>query len=401
MSFDQPGNPLDRHPTWRHVPCPRCGQAASRETDTMDTFVDSSWYFVRFTDPWNAASPTTPSVADHFLPVDQYIGGIEHAILHLLYSRFFTRAMRRIGLLGLDEPFKGMFTQGMVVHETYRGADGAWVSPADIRIDGLGPERRAVRLDDGSAVAIGSIEKMSKSKRNIVDPDAIIAAYGADTARWFVLSDSPPDRDVIWTEEGVQGAGKFVQRLHRLVLELGTLARGGTPGASPEALGVRKAAHRALIRIEEDVERLRFNRCVAHIYDLANQLSAAVGAIETETLPAGLAAAFGEAAGILTQVSAPFMPHLAETLWAALGHDTLVSATAWPVADRALVLEEEVTLPVQINGRKRADVTVPRTADADEVTGAALALEVVIQALDGRKPKKVIVVPGRIVNVVA
>ena len=404
VTFDQPGNPLDRHPTWRHVACPHCAGAARRETDTMDTFVDSSWYFARFTDPWNEASPTTPAVANRFLPVDQYIGGIEHAILHLLYSRFFTRAMRQVGLLDLDEPFAGLFTQGMVVHETYRAQDGAWVSPEEIRIEGLGAERRATMLDGGAPVRIGSIEKMSKSKRNIVDPDDIIASYGADTARWFVLSDSPPERDVIWTEEGVQGAAKFVQRLFRLVNELAGLAeRAGEAApadAGPEALAVRKSAHKALIRVEEDIERLRFNRCVAHIYDLSNQLSAAIGAIDSPELPAGLAGAFREAADILVQITAPFMPHLAETAWATLGHDTLVSATSWPVADRALVVEDVVTLPVQINGRKRADLVVERTADAATVEAAALGLEVIQRALEGRTPKKVIVVPLRIVNVV-
>ncbi len=403
VSFELPGNPLDRHPSWRDVPCPRCGAPARRETDTMDTFVDSSWYFTRFTDPWNAESPTTKAVADRFLPVDQYIGGIEHAILHLLYSRFFTRAMRKVGMVDLDEPFKGLFTQGMVVHETYRADDGAWVSPEEIRFEGTGADRRAMRLDDGTPVAIGAIEKMSKSKRNIVDPDDIIATYGADTARWFMLSDSPPEGDVIWSEMGVQGAGKLVQRIWRLTQELGVLARrtGEVSGGSDAAaLGVRKAAHRALIRIEEDIERLRFNRCVAHIYELSNQLSAAIGAIESETLAPGLAAAFGEAADILVQVIAPFMPHLAETAWAALGHDDLVSAAPWPVADHALVVEDAVTLPVQINGRKRADVTVPRDAGQDAVIAAALALEIIDRALEGRAPKKVIVVPGRIVNVV-
>ena len=403
VSFALPGNPLDRHPTWRNVPCPRCGTPATRETDTMDTFVDSSWYFARFTDPWNTTAPTTREVADRYLAVDQYIGGIEHAILHLLYSRFFTRAMRKVGLLDLDEPFKGLFTQGMVVHETYRSEAGAWVSPEEIRIEGMGPDRRAVRLDDGTPVAIGAIEKMSKSKRNIVDPDDIIATYGADTARWFMLSDSPPDGDVIWSEIGVQGAGKLVQRIWRLTQELGELARRtgeATAGSGAAALGVRKAAHKALIRVEEDIERLRFNRCVAHIYDLTNQLSAAIAAIESEVLAPGLADAFGEAAGILVQVIAPFMPHLAESAWAALGHDDLVSAASWPTANRSLVVEDEITLPVQINGRKRADVTVPREAGQDAVIAAALGLEIIHRALEGRDPKKVIVVPGRIVNVV-
>ena len=404
VTFDQPGNPLDRHPTWRNVPCPQCGGAGRRETDTMDTFVDSSWYFARFTDPWNEENPTTPGVANRFLPVDQYIGGVEHAILHLLYSRFFTRAMRKVGLLDLDEPFAGLFTQGMVVHETYKSEDGAWVAPDEIRFEGVGAARQAFMLKGGAPVGIGSIEKMSKSKRNIVDPDEIIEAYGADTARWFVLSDSPPDRDVIWTEEGVQGAGKFVQRLFRLVGELVEAAgprAAVSPGTSDAALLVRKAAHKALIRVGEDIGRLRFNCCVAHIYDLSNQLSAAIGAVDSPELAPGLDAAFREAAGILVQITAPFMPHLAETAWAMLGHDTLVSVTPWPVADHSLTVENVVTMPVQINGKKRADLTINRDADADAVTAAALTLDVVRLALEGRVPKRVIVVPLRIVNVVA
>ncbi len=404
VDFDAPGNMLDRHPTWKHVACPHCGEPARRETDTMDTFVDSSWYFARFTDPWNEAAPTTPAIADRLLPVDQYIGGVEHAILHLLYSRFFTRAMSKVGMLSLDEPFRGLFTQGMVVHETYRDPDGAWVGPDEIRLEGTGAERRATLLASGAPVAIGAIEKMSKSKRNVVDPDDIIGSYGADTARWFMLSDSPPDRDVIWTEEGVQGSAKFVQRLWRLVGEL-KRAAAGEPGATGDdearALEVRKAAHRALIRVEEDVERLRFNRCVAHIYELGNALSAAIASTEAPVAPgSALARAFGEAAGFLAQAIAPFMPHLAEACWAELGHASLVAETPWPVADRALVVENTIVLPVQINGKRRAEVTVARDADVDTVKAAALAFDTIVQALDGRLPKKVIVVPGRIVNVV-
>ena len=406
MSFDEPGNPLDRHPTWKHVACPACGAPALRETDTMDTFVDSSWYFVRFTDPWNTAAPTTPSVVEKWLPVDQYIGGIEHAILHLLYARFFTRAMQATGHVGvLKEPFAGLFTQGMVVHETYRDKDGAWLFPSDIRLETDEFGRHAFRLDSGEEVAIGAIEKMSKSKKNTVDPDDIISAYGADTARWFVLSDSPPERDVIWTEDGVQGAAKFVQRLWRLMGELAGLAAPvGTPfpgDMSAEAAAIRRAVHMSLIKVEEDIARLRFNRAVAQIHDLANKLSAAIGAIESENIGADIRAAFREAADIMVLMVAPMMPHLAEECWAALGHADLAAEAEWPIAERALVVEDTIAYPVQVNGRKRADLVVARDAGNAAIEAAALALEPVRRALDGKPVKKIIIVPQRIVNVVA
>jgi len=389
VSFEVPGNPLERDHAWRSVPCPRCGAQARRESDTMDTFVDSSWYYARFTAPWLADAPTDRAAVDRWLPVDQYIGGIEHAILHLLYARFFTRAMQATGWSGVAEPFAGLFTQGMVVHETYRDAAGAWVPPAEIRFDTVDGERRAFHVKTDAPIAIGSIEKMSKSKKNVVDPDDIIASYGADTARWFMLSDSPPERDVIWTEEGVQGAARFVQRVWRLV----QAAAAATGGTSPADAALRKAAHKALAAVEEDVERLRFNRCVAHIYTLANALDEALRAGASGTAAA-------EAAGILVQVIAPMMPHLAEEGWRALGRTGLVAQAPWPEADRALLVEDEVTLPVQINGKKRADVTVPREADARAVEAATLALDAVQRALEGKTPRKVIVVPGRIVNLV-
>ncbi len=405
MSFEEPGNPLARHPSWKHVACPACGARALRETDTMDTFVDSSWYFVRFTDPWNEAAPTTAALVAKWLPVDQYIGGIEHAILHLLYARFFTRAMQATGhVRALKEPFAGLFTQGMVVHETYRSRAGEWLFPADVRIE-AGPDgRRAFQIENGEEAAIGPIEKMSKSKRNTVDPDDIISAYGADTARWFVLSDSPPERDVIWTEEGVQGAAKFVQRLSRLAGELARLAApaGTLPPANSSlaAAGIRRAVHMGLIRVEEDIERLRFNRAVAQVHDLANKLSAAIGAVESENVELDTRVAFREAADILVLMIAPMMPHLAEECWAALGHADLVAEAAWPVADRALVVEDTIALPVQVNGRKRADLVVARDAGRAAIESAALALEPVRRALDGRPVKKIVIVPQRIVNVV-
>ena len=401
VTFDKPGNPLDRHPTWKNAKCPQCGGGARRETDTMDTFVDSSWYFARFTDPWNTKVPTDRKTVDAWLPVDQYIGGIEHAILHLLYSRFFTRAMHKTGHAGIDEPFAGLFTQGMVVHETYRTKGGDWVMPAEVKVEGLGGARRATLAATGEPIEIGSVEKMSKSKKNTVDPEDIIAAYGADTARWFMLSDSPPERDVIWTEEGVQGAWRFVQRLWRLV---GEIAEVNAPAAHPDAFGeralvVRKAAHRALANVSDDIAKLRFNRCVAHIYEFANALSDAIGSAETAPSP-DFAWALREAGDILVCLFHPMMPHLAEECWAALGHKTLVSAEAWPQVEPALLVENTITLPVQINGKKRADVTVARDAEREDIETAVLALNAVKRALDGKHPKKVIVVPYRIVNVV-
>ncbi len=294
----------------------------------------------------------------------------------------------------------------MVGHKTSRGDEGAWISPEEIKLEGMGPDRRARLLSTGAPIEIGPIEKMSKSKRNIVDPDDIIDTYGADTARWFMLSDSPPDRDVIWSEEGVQGAAKFVQRLWRLAGELARFtgnaqSEGEDAPADPVAESVRKAAHRALIRVDEDVERLRFNRCVAHIYELSNSLWTVLSEIEEPVAPgSALARAFAEAADILVLIVAPFMPHLAEACWEALGHETLASVTPWPQADHSLVVEDVISLPVQINGRKRADLVIAREADVEAVKSAALALEAVQRALEGRPVKKIIVVPSRIVNVV-
>ncbi|WOJ89186.1 leucine--tRNA ligase [Methylocapsa polymorpha] len=405
VSFDEPGNPLDRHPTWKHVACPTCGGPARRETDTMDTFVDSSWYFARFTDPWNEAAPTSAGVVERWLPVDQYIGGIEHAILHLLYARFFTRAMQATGHVGaLKEPFEGLFTQGMVVHETYRSKLGDWLNPSEIRIESHPEGRRAYLIDSSEEASIGAIEKMSKSKRNTVDPDEIIGSFGADTARWFVLSDSPPERDVIWTEEGVQGSAKFVQRLWRLVGELVILAAprdASWPASLSEpAVAIRKAAHAALIKVEEDIERLRFNRAIAQVHDLANKLSAAVGAIESEDIGLDMRCAFREAAEFLVLCFAPMMPHLAEECWARLGHAGLVSEAPWPVADRTLVVEDTIALPVQVNGKKRGDLIIARDAANEAIEAATLALDAVQRALEGRPVKKIIIVPQRIVNVV-
>jgi len=400
VTFDKPGNPLDRHPTWKNVDCPTCGKDARRETDTFDTFVDSSWYFARFCSP-RASEPTIREAVDYWLPVDQYIGGIEHAILHLLYSRFFTRAMKQTGHAGLDEPFDGLFTQGMVNHETYKLKDGTWVTPADIQISGEGGARRATQVKTGAPVTIGPVEKMSKSKHNTVDPEDIIGHYGADTIRWFMLSDSPPERDVQWTEAGVEGAWRFVQRLWRLVGELGP--RACPAGADmPEAIGdealaLRRAAHKALHDVSRDIEALRFNRAVAHIYEFTNTLSALPG-----DSGADLAWALREALEILIILTGPMMPHLAEECWNALGaQDVLLAQTPWPEADQALLVEDTVTIAVQVNGKRRDELTVARDASKEDIEEAALKLENVLRAIEGREVKKVIVVPQRIVNVVA
>ena len=400
VEFDRPGNPLDRHPTWRHVNCPNCGKAARRETDTMDTFVDSSWYFARFTAPWEN-EPTNPKIANHWLPVDQYIGGIEHAILHLLYSRFFTRAMKVAGHLDISEPFKGLFTQGMVVHETYKGKEG-WVTPAEIRLEEIDGKRRAVLLATGEEVEIGSIEKMSKSKKNVVDPDDIIASYGADTARWFMLSDSPPERDVIWTEAGAEGAHRFVQRVWRLVSEAAESLNGVAPVAATDgdALQISKVAHRTVKLVGEDLEKLGFNKAVARLYELVNLLAGPLQKIAAGEADAALTGACRQATEMLLSMIAPMMPHLAEECWKALDGQDLIAHRPWPQFDPALIVENDVTMPVQINGKKRGDLTIARDADQLTVEKAVLALDFVQTALNGNSPKKVIIVPQRIINVV-
>ena len=400
VDFSLSGSPLANHPTWKHVNCPVCGKPALRETDTMDTFVDSSWYFARFTTP-HAETPTVPAIANRWLAVDQYIGGVEHAILHLLYSRFFTRAMHKTGHLGMDEPFKGLFTQGMVVHETYRDPNGDWVLPADVTLEGMGDNRRATLSASGVPVEIGSIEKMSKSKKNVVDPDEIVRTYGADTARWFMLSDSPPERDVQWTEAGIEGASRFQQRIWKLVqdsIEIEALPPAGeTAAADIEA--ARKLIHRAVKTVGDDIESLRFNRGVAQIYELTNGLGKFAATLEAAPSANG-STVLREGVEGLVQLIAPMMPHLSESCWAALGKTGMVADAGWPAIDPALLVDATVVIGVQVNGKLRGEITVPKGADRELVEKQALSLDAVARMLDGKAPKKIIIVPDRIVNVV-
>ncbi len=386
VSFDAPGNPLDRHPTWKHVGCPKCGKAARRETDTLDTFVDSSWYYARF------ASTEDPAERAYWLPVDQYIGGVEHAVLHLLYSRFFARAMRDAGELDLasGEPFAGLFTQGMVTHETYRTEDGRWIEPGAV-------ERRGnayVEAASGSPVSVGPVEKMSKSKKNTVDPDAIVAAYGADVARWFVLSDSPPERDVEWTQSGVDGAARFVQRVWSLVDALPAQGPFPDPAADDASLALRRLSHRSVQAVTRAIEDFRFNTGIATIHEWVNQLKRA------EAGPPELIGARAEGLSMLARCLTPFMPHLAESCWRRLGESGLVSVAAWPQPDPALLEELSVTMAIQINGKRRAEMTIARDLTPQSIEEAALELPEVSALVAGKTIRKTIVVPGRIVNIV-
>ena len=386
VTFDKPGNPLEHHPTWKHVDCPSCGKPARRETDTFDTFIDSSWYYARFCSP-HANDPVSMPASKYWMGVDQYIGGVEHAILHLLYSRFYARAMTATGYLAIKEPFESLFTQGMVIHETFRTLNGEWVLPSDA----VNQDGKWVHAATSEPLEVGGVEKMSKSKKNVVDPDDIIARYGADTARWFMLSDTPPERDIEWTEAGAEGAWRFTQRIWRLVNDSAPYAGGSDAEVSLE---LRRAAHKALAAVTDDLSSLRFNRAIARIYELANALGVALAGGRAD------AASVKEAAEFLVLMSAPMMPHLAEECWQAMSKPGYVVDTAWPKADPVLLADDQVTIAVQVNGKRRGEITVAKDLDAKSVEALALELGSVVRALDGRPVKKVIVVPGRIANIV-
>ena len=388
VTFDVPGNPLARHPTWKHVACPSCGEAATRETDTLDTFVDSSWYFARFTDP-TAAGPVSRAAADHWLPVDQYIGGVEHAVLHLLYARFISRALSDAGLMNVREPFAGLFTQGMVVHETYRRADGQWVEPTDVDLSHDDGRRSARQISTGEVLTIGDIEKMSKSKKNVVAPQQIVGTWGVDAGRLFVLSDSPPERDVQWTTGGVEGASRFVQRVWAEFDGFNP----DRPGDAAADTALRRETHKAIRAVTEGVEGFRFNSAIAKLY-------AFVATVRTHDKAGGTARR--EALSALARLVAPFTPHLAEECWTRLGETGLVLDAPWPEWDPALAADDEVVLPIQISGKRRSEITMARGAADADVEAAALANPAIQAYLSGNNVsvRKVIVVKDRIVNLV-
>ena len=392
VDFSTPGNPLANHPSWKHTHCPKCGGAAEREQDTFDTFFESSWYFLRYADPAHKDGFSAAAAA-YWMPVDQYIGGVEHAVLHLLYSRFFTRALSRVGYLDLDEPFAGLMTQGMVCHQTFKDKNGKWLFPTEVTKEG----DQWIETATGTVANAGRIEKMSKSKRNVVDPELIIETYGADTARLFMLSDSPPERDMEWTESGVEGASRFLKRVWRLAHDDSLAARGTKV---PDKLGdsvlaAVRMAHKSILALSADIENFRFNRAVAQLHMLTNAIT------DINMEEAGAPAAKRFAIETLAQLLSPLAPHLAEDMWQTLGHETLLAQSSWPEADAALARDDEIEIGVQVNGKLRDTIKLERDCPNDVAESLALASASVQRYLDGKTPKKVIVVQNRIINVVA
>lgn len=395
VSFDKPGNPLAHHPSWKHVNCPSCGKAAIRETDTFDTFFESSWYFLRYCSP-HASNGIDRKAADYWMQVDRYIGGIEHAVLHLLYARYFTRVLNKLGYTSAQEPFKGLLTQGMICHETYKDADGKWLEPEDIQKNELG---QMVHNKTGAPVKVGRSEKMSKSKKNTVDPSYIISTYGADAARLFMMSDSPPERDLEWSDAGIDGAWRYVNRLYRLVQQhkasiVALDAMDEPLQLSDELNGIRTLIHKTIKLVAEDIDGYHFNKAVARIREMSNAL-AEVNADSPEQLYV-----LREGVEALIHMIAPFMPHLAETLWQELGHGDLIASRPWPQFNPALVIEDTVTIAVQVNGKLRATIQMQRDIDKQLAEKTALSEHNVQSAIAGKQVVKTIVVPNRIVNVV-
>ena len=395
LEFGKPGNALARHPTWKHATCPTCGGPALRETDTLDTFVDSSWYFARFANP-ASAEPIDKAAADYWMPVDQYVGGIEHAVLHLLYARFVTKALADADLVSVREPFAGLFTQGMVTHETYRMPSGEWVEPGEVEVVVQGKTREARLAGSGAPVVIGDVEKMSKSKKNTVAPSEIFEAYGVDAARLFVLSDSPPDRDVQWTTGGVQGAWRFVNRVWDEFDTQPPAPAGADVSGDEAALALRRATHKLVKQVTEAIETFRFNSGIARLYEFLSLLKAN----PAEGAAPALLAARQEALSVFARLIGPFTPHLAEECWARVGGTGMVVEAPWPEADPALVQDAVKVLPVQVNGKRRGEITAPAGAEPAEVEKIVLDDPEIARRLEGQTIRKVIVVKDRIINIV-
>ena len=397
VDFSIPGNPLEKHPTWKKVKCPNCQKDAIRETDTFDTFVDSSWYFARFCSP-KANQPVNKKAVDYWLPVDQYIGGVEHAILHLLYSRFFTRAMKETGHMSLDEPFSGLFTQGMVTHETYKDSSGNWLFPEEVLLDGNNP----VHIKTGDAVTIGPIESMSKSKKNIIDPQSIVETFGADTARWFILSDTPPERDIQWTDKGAEASSRFIQRIWKIVND-GVSMISGSDIVKPKeftenSLNMRKITHKAIKDITDALENLRFNRAIAHIYELSNEIQNIINKNKKLNDISELYS-FSELLETYCQLFAPMAPHLAEECWKIIGCDGIISQREWPQLIEKYIQEDTVLIVVQVNGKKRGEIEVAKGLSQNEVEALAMKIDNVSKSINS-EIRKIIYVPNRILNVV-
>lgn len=400
ISFDKPGNPLVHHPSWKHVNCPSCGKAAQRETDTFDTFFESSWYQFRYCDPRNTSAPVAKDKAKYWMPVEQYIGGVEHAVLHLLYARYFTKIMRDCGYVDCDEPFLGLFTQGMVTHETYQDEDGKWIFPTQAMKNADG---KWVHTETGKPVKVGATIKMSKSKKNVIDPEEIMEKYGADAARLFILSDSPPERDLEWTESGIEGAWRFVNKMHRMVMDykphIPACDMQKPAHFAPDVMTLRTLAHKTIKGVGEDIEAFAMNKAVAKVRELSNAIASPQQGLEYARQDGG-DWAVREVIEILIKLLNPMMPHLAEELWAQLGHQTLLVDTPWPEYDPALLVASSVKMAVQVNGKVRATIELPAETDAKTAEDAALAETNVQRAIDGKTVRKVIVVPGKIVNIV-
>ena len=390
VEFGGNGNPLENHPSWKHTTCPSCKGKAVRETDTFDTFFESSWYFLRYTDP-KAEEAFSPEAARYWMPVDQYIGGVEHAVLHLLYSRFFTRALSKIGYLEQDEPFAGLLTQGMVCHQSFKDKDGNWLFPEEVRKE----SGQFVHAKTGDSIEAGRIEKMSKSKRNVVDPELIINSFGADTARLFMLSDSPPERDLEWTESGVEGAHRFIQKIWRLKDKLsGEMDLSELDQLSETGKASLRIIHQSIASISNDIERFALNRCVAQLHILVN----AISDLKTDDKATNQVRDFG--IRTLAQLLSPFSPHISEEIWQAADQTGLVADADWPEADESWLVADEIEIGIQVNGKLRGTIHLPVDCDKDEAEEKALAHSSIVKYLEGKPPRKVIVVPNRIINVV-